>query len=156
MDMLTCFVSLFRLDDTLPLFQIPNGNNFFFILMCAIFFFIAGSRRKNKRNPVFQFVARAEKMLLLCLFGPHFVPRKKILHFYTYIQTQPTFFPIQFFSRSSFTTFSWSNGVVKHNITLHKLFFKSPSKWLPEISWKSGLSNELANFNAFEKSHQTY
>ena len=86
MNTLPCFVSLFRLDDTLPLVQIPDGNNFSCILMCAIilFFFIAGcTSRRNKKNPVFQLVARAKKnyVYLTCSGHPLYPAKQKYCAF---------------------------------------------------------------------------
>ena len=102
MDTLSCFISLFRLDDTLPFVQIPNGNKHFCILMCAIFlFFIAGSTsRRNKGNLKFQLVARAKQMRLPYLLGSPTLSRETkmpaaLFGRVAYLYTLPIVFPIQ-------------------------------------------------------------
>ena len=114
---------------SLAKFQIPDGNNFSCILMCTIIlFFIAGcTSRRNKRNPVFQLVARAKnKIRLPYLLGSPTLSREaKILRFSEGLHTLKLF-QTSFLSIYVFTTFSRSNGVVKHNIRSHERFSKSP------------------------------
>ena len=108
MDMLPCFISLFRLDDTLPFVQTPNGNKFFYTLIRAIyFFFIAGSTSKrNKGNLVCQLVARAKKMRLPDLLGSPTLSREaKILLFSAGLYTSKLY-QTSFLSICVFTTFS--------------------------------------------------
>ena len=153
--------------------------------MCAIFlFFIAGSTsRKDKRNPVFQFVARADKMLLPWTFGSPTLSREtKILRFsagwYTSKLYQPFFLSIIFLDHllphfhdameSYSTTLRFMSDFPSrqendYRKSRESLAFQTSRrtsmrlKKKKKISWKSCLSNESVDFNAFEKkSHQSY
>ena len=147
--------------------------------MCAIFlFFIAGSTsRKNKRNPVFQFVARAEKMLLPWTFGSPTLSREtKIPRFsagwYTSKLYQPFFLSIIFLDHllphfhdameSYSTTLRFMSDFPSrqendHRKSRESLAFQTSRrtsmhlKKKKKISWKSCLSNESVDFNAFER-----